>query len=323
MIIAPWLLASATLAGAPPSLEVHEWGLLDVDGNTAQLRAGPPVTRPVTARKPVLYFHLLGEATEAVVNVDVEARTSDGTLIEHFPQATNVKAGEVAWKDVKVIKGHCRPLAYPRRDAPQCDGLDECEATELSRYESRDADCLQIEGKPFNHLFYRTKGSPPKLPLKLSMRDQVLRAENVGEVPIPGLLIHLHEHNGETHAVISPPPSPKAELELPSIKKASVPMSEVKKALHKLIRDSGLTEAEAEAFGRAWYNAFFKLSDDERKAPARRAARVVAPSAEDVVLYVLPLNATEEVTTVKVTPVPAKVVRFMLVRVALHPTTSG
>jgi hypothetical protein len=325
MPISDWLVTALMLAAAPASapFEAHEWGLLDVAGNNAQLRAGPPSVRPMAVRKPVLYFHLGAEAEEVLVNVQVEAGTPDATVIEHFPQATTVKAGQVIWADVRVKRGHCKAAGYPRRDAPVCDGLEECEATELAGYEAADSECLEFGGKRFNLLFYRTQGSTPdKLPLQLSMQGAALVAKNTGTQAIPGLLIRLHEENDRVVAVMSPPPPPRGELTLPPLPKNGVQVSEVKQVLHKMMLAAGLTEAESRAFARAWYPSFFHVSDAEpARTPTTRARR--APPKRDFVLYLLPSEAVELVTTVVVTPNPTKLSRFMLVRVLVSPADAG
>jgi hypothetical protein len=45
-----------------PIVDIHEWGLIDVDmrTGTAELATGPGLpARPTAVRKPVLYLHLL------------------------------------------------------------------------------------------------------------------------------------------------------------------------------------------------------------------------------------------------------------------------
>src|SRR5260221_4945122 len=109
-------VSEARIAGildVPGSFDVDEWGLVDVDlaSGRAELSAGPGrPARPMIARKPALYFHLLAGSA---ATLSVVVRVPGGTLLESFPPGESTDDG-IRWRSIVLHDYPCsRPLAVP------------------------------------------------------------------------------------------------------------------------------------------------------------------------------------------------------------------
>lgn len=305
--------AEVTTASAPTTgaFEVHEWGLVDVDASTARIQAGPPggpTNWNGPRRKPVLYFHLASGSSEALANVEI-SMPSPG-IVERFPAGElSPDRTSLAWSGLRIRKGSCHVVGAPTRDAPLCqtsDGL--CEAAELAKYETADADCIEgTDGARYNHLFYRGTGPAPLLPLEVAVRGATIEITHARAADASGPILYVHDAGGA---------STVSTLDLPSIGasvKASPPeksdVASARAALDDAMRKSGLTAEEIGAFDRAWANDLFGDAAG-REAPARRGA----PAPRDFLLFVMPPSLLDAASKVTVRPVPSALRRFLLVR---------
>jgi len=102
----------APAPAAPPTYEVHEWGLLR--GNLADhvVLSGPRrVPTPIPIAKPVLYFHREGEG---LLSIDVEVTLASGTMVEHWPL---VPSAGITSSTEASSRAHRRSRCRSRRSA--------------------------------------------------------------------------------------------------------------------------------------------------------------------------------------------------------------
>jgi hypothetical protein len=284
---------------------------LDVQGETAALFAGPVAPSVGTARKPILYFHLHQGVRDALVSVSVSVPRDTGRVEEHFPRVTEARPQEVIWKEVRISKGACPSRESSSRDFAACPS-GQCEAAELSRYQTPDADCLQYQGHSYNHLFYRTAGQVPLLPIRASATGDEVTVSHAGGPKVTSPLIYLHASEGKVQVLTTPPPSPGETVHVKSLPESGSSAAGGRKALEQAMAEAGLTKPEVEAFERAWFTELFGPIE-----PVRRQRAAAAPRSESVLLYVLPAALADDVAKVTLSPPPAKLTRFILVRVNL------
>ncbi len=165
--------AEQTAPAAPAAYAAHEWGLVAATYRDSQVRAvagprgvagggflgvgplghevGVGVGRPFGqghgirgGGKPVVYFHL-DEGTDALALRVAVAPAGGGAVVEHFPDGDlSAATGALEWPAVRVTRGACRG-AFPGAADPRCQTADHlCEASELSRYETEEADCVHV-----------------------------------------------------------------------------------------------------------------------------------------------------------------------------------
>lgn len=303
-----------------PSYEVHEWGLVRRAFPDRVIVSGPlgaSRTDPMPVAKPVLYFHRDGEGALAV---DVEVAMPSGHVVEHWPLTTTTPTpSAIRWADVVLVEGHCRGSRYPRSMEPPCDTVpDFCEAAELATVEAEDGDCVHVAGQPFDHLFYRGEvTAPPTFPLELALEGDALRVTHRGRSPIPGKLVRVRRSDAAVSVIDAPSPGASATLAPPSS-----PNGEGARALADSLRSAGLTDAEAQAFSRAWdvelFGAITTSVTTIPPAPATASADTIAtampmgPPADDALLYVLPIDDADALATLRFDP-PPRVVRRAIV----------
>lgn len=332
--VAPVATPSEPAAPPPASYEVHEWGLLRGTTDDRAVLSGPHAEAPpVPLAKPVLYFHRTGEG--ALV-VDVEARMVGGRIVEHWPSFAGEVGASVAWPGVMIQEGSCRGSRYPSLAESPCTGVtDGCEAATLATVETTDADCVFWPQPPdddgptlaWNHLFYRGEiaGTPP-LPLRLEPQpDGTLRVTSTSAEPIPGRLVRVRRANGTagvTDAVaIAAPPASRQSVMIPA---PSDPISSGAAPLAASLREVGLTDAEIEAFRRAWDEPIFGATTTAAGGEALPTATPVAsasplggallaPRPTTSLVYLLPASAADALATLSFTPPPTAVRRALVV----------
>ncbi len=302
--------------------EVHEWGLVDVarDG-TIELATGPgrqpaaqpgtQVVRPPAAtRKPVLYFHLL----EGEVQLRTIARMQYGAMLERYP-TTTMSGREVTWENVRIVARQCQRTSYPMPGSPPCDNIPDgyCEASELQAYEASDASCLVVDGHDYNHLFYRGGGTGLTLPLEPRPVRDGLSVRNHSTHAVP-FVIHISGGTTPSARRDQPAREPR-RVEMPavsvhrfeavaagsdSIGPSPIPPHEAVAALRRELARVGLTPPEIQAFMNAWETPVFR-----------------SPNLREALLYVLPAELVNSVSTVEFDPAPTEFKRAMVVRVEL------
>lgn len=301
----------APAASSAAVFDVHEWGLVDVAGTNARLLAGPPqgpTNWNAPRRKPVLYFHLEGDAK--LEDVSVKVRSPAPGVVEHYPTAAlSDDRTTLEWKGLQVRKGSCPVGTMPSREAPACktsDGI--CELVELPRYETADSSCVRTGARDYNHLFYRSGGPAPQLPFDVTPKGASLVISHARASDVIGSILWVHNEGGAVTVSLITPPALGAQLEAPPPKERDV--ASAQKALDATMREAGLTDAEIQAFDRAWSNDLFGNAAAARDAPARRAS----PAPQDYLLFALPASLMNGASEVTITPPPRSLKRFMLVR---------
>jgi len=79
-------------SGFLQGFEVHEWGIFQQEYNSNIVNVvSNPITGPVFARKPVIYFHYDEDITDVVVEVDF-----NGDVLVTIPDAVNTSSG-ISW----------------------------------------------------------------------------------------------------------------------------------------------------------------------------------------------------------------------------------
>lgn len=311
--------------------ELHEWGLLDVapDGHfelaagpgdpqpatptptppatptptpTPSIPTPPPVVqqpvRPPTGgrRKPVVYVH-----ADAPVEFQLEVRTS-GPVAEHWPPTT-VEDQMIRWQ-VAAQPGACTSGSYPSADSPQCanapDGY--CELADLPGYETADGACLTVDGQTWDHLFYRSGGTAPTLPLRVSSSDGEVSIENVAIASPQGGVYRFTRTGSETLV---------QRVDMPAVGETAT-MAQgttspgVREELSRLLRSGGLTDDEARAFEQAWFDELFD-----------NGSTGGAPVVGDAIIYILPMAHLDPVSQLVAEPAPTQIKRMFWVRVSV------
>lgn len=303
-----------------PRYALHEWGLLQVTRGegTALLRTGAgsfpaprptPVAvptimnRPAAARAPVVYAHLLDDGPVAF---ELRVQQRSGTIVEHYP-AVGTENGRVEWS-VRARAGSCDPEAYPTVEDPRCetpDGL--CELAELERYETADGACLEVEGKTFDHLFYRGELPEVELPVGVALEGEELVVR--GEA---GSVLQLSRNGAAVRtAVFEISPEGVRVPRRPSEGDAA----EGQAWIDRVLTARGLTDNERAAFRRAWDRYLFGGEGEGEPVQTDPASGAHRP-VRDGLLYVLPDSGA--VSSLEATPPPAEVRRAIVVLVDLR-----
>jgi hypothetical protein len=307
---------------------VHEWGLVRGDVRDRVHLSGPrhaPEAMPLA--KPVLYFHRDGDGP---LTIDVEVTLASGRIVEHWPFVAPTPGTTLAWRGITLAEGHCAGARYPATGEAPCDaagaGLD-CESLELRTVESTDADCLEIAGASWNHLFYRGElaGAPP-LPLVVQPSGRSRRGVGAdryrvthrGQAPIVGRLVRVR--GGMASVLDAPAPGAGVMLEPPA-----GAIDEGARALAEALGEAGLTADEVAAFRRAWDTTLFGASVTASAEPRGGEVVAASPSAmpmagglalgatTDALLYVLPASDADRLATLRFTPAPRAVRRAIVV----------
>ncbi len=313
---APPTPAPAADPDPPPALALHEWGLVDVDlaAGTAELSTGPGTpARPVLARKPVLYAHLVdGDAASLDLRVRLPAA---GRFLEVWP-GTPPAANELAWH-LEVRRGAC---AAPSRDiARACDAPDGfCEVAELPRYVTSDSDCIDVGGERASLLFYRASIPMDALPLRIE-RGPDLGVRATRAVAAPGGPTTILRISSALSGPWPPGRLAVSRATLPAEGTVTVPVGQTaldpaaeRSAMQEtLTGELGLTADEARVFLEAWSEELFgpgAARETQRRRPA--------PRAQDVILYWLAPTEVARLSTLEAS-VPIATHRAFLVRVTL------
>lgn len=302
-----------------PDYEVHEWGLLDVEGTNTHAHALPnPYVepRPVNVKKPVLYFHLAKGTERAVVDVKVSVpKTSGGAIVEHYPEAELSDGGAtITWSGVVLTKGNCT-TSPPSKDSPACQTADRvCESLDLGQYVAADASCAEVPaGSRVNHLFYRAHETTPTLPFDVAEEGARIRITHARGDDVIGPIVWVHDATGATTVSVLSPPALGNSLvaDAPTTSDAS----SASRAIDGAMREAGLTEEERGAFDRAWRNSLYGADTAAKKEPV--GASKAAPAPNDYLLFVVPASLADGVSTLTFTPPPRAVRRFLLVRLSI------
>lgn len=306
-----------------PAFDVHEWGLVSQSLAPAQgegartdaLRAPPvggvaPPRPPDSNRhpapaKPVLYFHIAGEATE-VLTLDVTANVAGGRIVEHFPPGEQPRRGALAWRGVTVTPGACRGV-YPGAGSAECrQGDGYCERAELALFETTDADCVRHGEFQGGLLFYRGADSPMTVPLTLSF-------EAVGDATAAFRVTHRGPHAVTGPWVLVRRGATRRATRVRVLESTEEhPLTHIERAVEQPVDEAflarfaapmaemGLTSEEIAAFRRAWDDALFG------------GVTVSEGAGRYALLYWLPRGTIDDAMPLSITPAPRQVRRAML-----------
>lgn len=322
-VVIPTADATSTTTATPGpegslDFEVHEWGLLDVDGPSTAVRTldVPAIERPpMNVKKPILYFHLGAGASRAVVDVSVTVPSEDGgRVVEHFPAGTVDAAGSsVRWSKVELRKGACGTRA-PSKEPSGCDTPDGiCEVWELEKYVTSDASCLEVAGQQVNHLFYRAREKTPTLPFEVTeLAGGKLQIAHTKAADVIGPVVYVHDAPGaSTVSVLAAPPlGASITADPPTTTDASSAARAIDAAMH----EANLSDEEIAAFNRAWQGSLYGDTAPNKKMPV---APKTQPAPQDYLLFVVPLSLAEGISRISITPPPRALRRFLLVRLAV------
>lgn len=238
-----------------PDYEVHEWGLINVAEEGVELAAGPGQPDLIQDLgmqgfgKPVLYFHLAEGSPDFDARVEVNLRSF--LLGEHYP-AASVSGQTIHWEGHLQRDACTAARTYPT--AEECPATQDgyCETAELAEYETPDHSCFHIGDAEWPLLFYRgiPGESRPPLPLTLNVDASGATAlRSAAAADTLGKVWYMVDQ--EVRAIVDwPVPGESVVLE------GAAP-TDPRTAMHAELLEHGLTEEEAQAFGRAWYDELF------------------------------------------------------------------
>jgi len=292
-------------------------GATEVGAGPGQPNPFPDDMRPV--RKPVLYFHVDPGGTPPTV--EVSARIPGGSLIEHWPaasdwSATSITADGVSWRGLSLgpCIGTTSVSRGPTREATICGAPDGyCEVNDLPGYETADASCVHAGGFEARLLFYRGAVPTPTLPLRVG-RDAsgALSFATTPPVGSEGPFVR----DGRRFAL--PWLAPGVPQTLPDAFSESFDGEALARTMAGMVSAAGLTSDESDAFMRAWSESFFqsRWSGATRDVPERSARRLTQTPAP-ILLYVMPEATVSRVAELTIAPSPRTLRRVMVVRVEL------
>lgn len=265
---------------APVTLKVYEWGVAteNWDGSAeapedvpafyykaeqipievAPARPGDPAVkpgnpdRPVTKRKPVLYF----ECTQDVV-FDLDIKFTCGVVTWLYPKANRrLDAATVQWDNIKL-----RSDLTDRDKSPPPPKLQEVADNHWANY-SREGSTsyVMVNGEAERFLFY--EGSAAYLPeTDIFLRDGKIVIRNFAAEPLLDARVCL-KHEGKLlrlHAASVPAASGDTPGEIELDPAASLPSFGDSGAITRETQAAGLTEAQAKVFERCWHSELFAL----------------------------------------------------------------
>lgn len=288
---------------APLPFDVHEWGLVEVDGSAYELATGPGAHRgELDLAKPILYFHA---EPGAVVPLDVVVRLPVGEAVEHWPATTTTERSVIAWRGLSL--GDC--VAPPTLRIPhdlaeaRCTSSDGvCESQELAHYVTDDARCLHgADGTEAPFLFYRGRGSDAPLPYRVRASDEGVVLTGEADATGDGAVFFVSRRPDGVAITRGVLPAIGASS---TLARPTTSSDDDLPAFVAVLRAAGLDEAEANTFMRAWTAELF--------GPTTTMSRTT-----DAVLYVLPLAAAARLATLEITPAPRVLRRVIVARVVL------
>ncbi|MFK8004348.1 MAG: hypothetical protein AB8H86_32580 [Polyangiales bacterium] len=327
--------SSAPALAESSTFTVHEWGFIGHhfasgrDGSlslaTGRARRASPRTPAASAvpprtrvhgdeGRPVIYFHFDEPARPMEIRVTFDV--GEGTMVEHLPTAHN-EGSQYRW-DLIASHARCPPGSdgYPAGGRSTCGGRPDgyCEASFLRAYETDDAACLEVDGRSWKQLFYRSQVRVA-LPIEVSQGEDgfVVHAH----AALPGRLMHIRrgERLDDTRVHVFDAPASGEQLVLPT-ETAGTPI-EGQRFLEAELRARGMTEAESRAFMRGWVvdllgsNTGVGERVQDMRAPDNLAAK------RDALVYFMPEAAVQAMAPLQFEPPAREVRRAILVRVDL------
>ncbi|MGE0788296.1 MAG: hypothetical protein AB7S26_21665 [Sandaracinaceae bacterium] len=300
-------------SSGPARYEVHEWGLVRGMLNDRVMLSGPhraEIAMPLA--KPVLYFHREGEGA---LTIDVGARITHGSMVEHWPLAEVASDGSIAWSGVTIEEGNCAGAHYPSESEAPCSSIvapDSCEAAVLATVETPDGDCVRYRDASYDHLFYRGElAGAPAFPLEITSDAGRVRVTHRGSEPIVGRLLRVNRTSRQSRLLDPPAPGASAE-----VGPADGPIAPAIDALADALRQAGLTDDEVSAFRRAWDETLFGTEVAAGEAPATAtpmAGGLLRASTDEALLYVLPSAVADALAPLTFDPPPTAVRRAIVV----------
>ncbi|MBX3269822.1 MAG: hypothetical protein KF729_06155 [Sandaracinaceae bacterium] len=323
---------------AAADYEVHEWGLLRATADDA-LSAGaigpPRAVTPITVDKPVLYFHTSAPFVLRRAEVD----TRGGRIVEAWPPARSSDPSRLVWTDVRIDpSGACAPSPLPTLRDPACTRLgpgEVCEVAALAIVRTDEAACVRTAEHTDSMLFYRerTRGLTPPLRFERTSTYEVVEVTNEGTSAIPGWLVRLHDDGTSVRALAVRPPAPGQRITVGAdFAAATVPRADDevaqdraavdgpalpgspepgRAAIRATVRELGLTEAEADAFLRAWDPTLFAVTTDGRFGAIDVLTADGDPAPRESFLYFLPEADCERVSHLTLDPPPRAIRRAL------------
>lgn len=301
-------------AGA--TYELHEWGLLrGGPGDVLEVGTTAPAldVMPMAVEKPVLYFHVTGDAPIDLARASVEA--VDGTIREHWPLAAppvgEADPARVSWAPLTLRTETC-PFIGPTDRSAACGALpldEECESLSLLRTVVSDAACVDTASGPSPILFYRSTSRGLTVPLTVSHLDfGDLTVTNDSDHPIPGSIVRFITGTYGLRVIVAPPPLPH---ETALIGHEDVGVEGGRAAITRTMLELGMTESEAQAFLASWEGELF--------TPSEVVAEEVelTPTEHTTLLYFLPPALTARVSRLDFEPAPTATRRALAVWTAV------
>lgn len=310
---------------------IHEWGFIaqHYAAGEAELLTSRAVPSPEVVRllgvgdpsygfggKPVIYVHLQGEGTLARFRASL---STAGRFVEEWPHSEGSTPTRLTW-DVEARRGSCSAAGnYPIAADEHCGGISDhyCEAAELADYETEDSACLTIEGKQWNHLFYRAEVSGA-VPIRVSKSEDVFTVHSSAALPGRLMRIHRTDDASGTFVALFDPPAAGESLTLPAPDRpAAAGIAAVESELSAL----GMSEDEANAFMTAWQPELF--GDTPERAQVEMVGRppLALQPKDDALIYFLPMASVDAMVPLDFTPPPAEIRRAILVRIDLGTAT--
>jgi hypothetical protein len=271
----------------------------------------PPIeVEPMIVEKPVLYFHLGGDAALDLGRASVEA--IDGTIREHWPLAApRVGPGEEArinWAPLTLLPERCTFMA-PADRGSACSALppgEVCESLSLARTVTDDASCVETASGRSPILFYRSTSRGLTVPITANPVDGGdIGVRNDSDLTIPGLMIRFIEGSAGLRVIVFSPPAPHQNVLVGHDDQGT---EAARQAILTTMTGLGLTVSEAEAFLASWEGELFTSRTDERAAEESEEAW-----ERTSLLYFLPEALTDRVSRLDFDPPPSATHRAMAI----------
>lgn len=165
-------------------------------------------------------------------------------------------------------------------------------------------------------LFYRSTSRGLTAPIQAHYLDfDDINVTHSGSAPIPGRMFRFQRLSWGTHALVFDPPAPGQTI---LVNHTWIEVANVRAALEETLTGLGLTHSEAAAFAASWDEAFFgQMPAPEMPVRERGTAEETPPLQEDSVLYFLPPESVESLSTLAFDPPPSEVRRAIAVWTAL------
>ncbi len=297
--------------GAPAATPPTE----GVPGETTGARPRPrPPSPEMRGRAPLLFVHL--PAGHSPLDLTVRIAIDRGGIEEHWPLSEDRdRHGEWVRWSVTARPESCAGAAYPAADEPPCDDPTRfyCEASELRSYEADDAACLTLDGREWNHIFYRGFATGA-LPFRATREaDGGVTLENASGAEIPGPLVLVRREDDAAASRVRVAAAPAAG-QRSTLAAPDASADEGRRAVFDaLAREFELTPAEVGGFRRAWDAALFGGAH----APTELVRRAGFAVPRESLLFFLPEEIVRALVALTIEPRPERVRRALLVRIDL------